>query len=160
MTNPRAPKTVESFGPEIFEALITGSQREIVLELPYKKAVMFRQRANSLRAAMQKSNHPQYKIVAQTTLRIIWGLEAGYAEIPERRNTQNVRSPANRIAPAKFIISPADSEFSEALRKAGVTIRPLSSVEPLKPSPPKEEAPLFNDILEQLMTEKPDATDK
>lgn len=153
MPNPRPAKSVESFGPEIFEALIEGSKRAITLELPYKKAIAFRQRANMLRAAMRETQHEKYKVVAQTTLRVIWGKEAGYAETPEAKNTQNVRFPVNKTVPAKLVISPADSEFGDALRAAGVDIKPLST----EATPETPEAkPFGDDILEQFMRETPD----
>lgn len=150
MPKTRAPKSVESFGPEIFEALIEGSKREIVLELPYKKAVSFRQRANMLRAAMREIGHEKYKVVAQTTLRIMWGKEAGYEDVPEKKNTQNVRSPVVKSTPAKLIISPADSEFGEALKKAGVEIKPLSIEDKTSGTEPKD---FGDDVLEQFMRE-------
>lgn len=151
---PNAPKTrpskdVSSFGPEIFEALIEGSKREIVLELPYRKAVFFRQRANSLRAAMRAAGHEKSSIVAQTTLRILWGHEAGYEDVPEKKSPQGVRFPINKMAPAKLVITPADKEFSEALKKAGVTIRPLT--EDTSPSPKTHIEPTGYDILERFM---------
>jgi len=105
MPRKREAKTVEAFGPEIFEALL-----------------------------------------AQTTLRIAWGKEAGYEQTPEKRNTQNVRFPVNRATPAKLIISPADSEFGDALKKAGITLRPLS---PVSEGPSAK--PVMDDILEQFL---------
>lgn len=150
----RTPRGVESFGPEVFEALIEGSKREIVLELPYKKAVAFRQRANSLRAAMREAGHEKYKIVAQTTLRIVWGRDAGYDETAEKRSSQNVRFPVSKLVPAKLIISPADNEFGEALRKAGVTIKPLGADPIVETTSPEPE--IGSDILEQYLFKEPD----
>lgn len=156
----RAPKSIESFGPEIFEALIEGSKREIVLELPYKKAVAFRQRANALRAAMREAGHEKAKIVAQTTLKIVWGKEAGFEETLEKRNTQNVRFPISKTTPAKLIICPADAEFGDALRKAGVELRPLSAKpETSDPSTPPEDD-FGDDILNQFLKGELNASDK
>lgn len=160
VTRTRTPKGVESFGPEVFEALIEGSKREIILELPYKKAIAFRQRANSLRSAMRAAGHEKYKIVAQTTLRILWGKEAGYDETPEKRSSQNVRFPVSKLIPAKLIISPADNEFGEALRKAGVTIKPLDS-DPIVSEHKEPTSDLGSDILQQFLDkEASNAADK
>lgn len=118
----RAPKPVESFGPEVLQALLEGSKREIVLLLPYREAVQHRARMNSLRAAMQRSGHEMYRIVSQTTIRVVWGEDAGLDPIPEKKSSTNVRVPLSKNAPAKLIISPADKKLGEALKKAGVTV--------------------------------------
>lgn len=157
----RAPKGVESFGPEIFEALIEGSKREIILELPYKKAVAFRQRMNSLRAAMRESGHEKSKIVAQTTIRILWGKDAGYDnDTAEKRSSQNVRAPISKMTPSKLVISPADSEFSEALRKAGVTIKPLGTDAPATVPVDAPARDIGSDILQRFLAGEDNATDK
>jgi hypothetical protein len=125
-TTTRASKPVESFGPEVLQALIEGSKREIVLELPYRKAAFFRQRVNALRAEMRKQNHQLYPVVSQATIRVIWGEEAGFPPTQERRSSTNVRFPADKNTKVKLIIAPADSEFAEALKRAGVEVKPFS----------------------------------
>jgi hypothetical protein len=151
----RTPKPIESFGPEVLQGLIEGSKRELILELPYRKAVFFRQRANALRAEMRRQNHDLYRVVSQATLRIVWGTEAGYDETPERKSQTNVRFPINKNTPAKLIITPADKEFGEALEKAGVKLPPV----PVDPVPNTEGPDTGTDILESYLKEEPHAAD-
>lgn len=150
----RTPKPVESFGPELFQALIEGSKKEIVLELPYRKAVHFRQRINSLRSAMQRQNHVMYTAVSQATVHVLWGEDAGFNAVPETKSSTNVRFPVNKNTPAKLTITPADSELAAALKKAGVEVRPLSP-DPVPNTGTPDAEP---DILETLMKETPNAT--
>jgi hypothetical protein len=151
----RAPKPVESFGPEVLQALIEGSKREIVLELPYRKAVFFRQRVNALRAEMRRQNHEMYKIVSQATVRILWGADAELPDVPERRSLTNVRFPMNKNIPAKLVITPADKEFGEALKRAGVEVKPLTP----DPIPNTRTTEPSEDILESYLKEEPHAAD-
>lgn len=133
----RTPRPVESFGAEVMQALIEGSKKRIVLTLPYRKAVFFRQRVNQLRVAMRdmKPPHSLYKVVSTTSLSIEWD-----ANTETKKNVKNVRRPASMDAPVRLIISPADSEFGDALRKAGVTIKPLTE-DPIVVPPPIEHTP-------------------
>lgn len=147
----RTHKPIESFGPEVLQGLIEGSKREVILELPYRKAVFFRQRANALRAEMRRQSHELYRVVSQATLRILWGKEAGYDEALEKKSSTNVRFPVNKETPAKLIISPADKEFTEALKKAGVELPPP----PTDPLPNTESPDEGTDILEHYLRETP-----
>lgn len=149
----RMPKPVSSFGPEILQALIEGSKREIVLPLPYRKAVFFRQRVNALRAEMRRQNHELLGVVSQTTVRILWGEDAGLPPVPEKKSSTNVRHPTDKNVKVHLIISPADKEFSEALKAAGVEVKPIApdtvpntgSTEPVE------------DILANYLKEEPNA---
>lgn len=120
----RAPKAVESFGPEIMAALVQGATKRIVLQVPYRKAVHFRQRANALRAAMRNTNHTMYSAISQTTITITWP-----PSTVEEKSSRGVRRPKDPNTPCTLTIAPADSEFTDALTSAGVTIVPP------KPSP-------------------------
>lgn len=152
----RPPKTIESFGPEVLQGLIEGSKREITLELPYRKAAFFRQRANALRAAMRAQKHTMYPAVSQATIRIIWGEEAGLDKIPETKSEKGVRAPANRNERVKLVISPADSEFGEALKQAGVEVKPLS----LHPPPNTGSTTPVEDVLADYLKEEPNAANQ
>lgn len=121
MTKPRSPRPVESFGPEIFQALVEGSKRKIELELPYDKAIYFRLRVNQLRHQMRSQGHPLYSVASQAKVTISW---------PEgthiRKSSKGVRIPVDPKTLVRLTIAPADSEFAEALSKVGVNVPTLS----------------------------------
>lgn len=144
----RAPKPVESFGPEILQALIEGSKREIILDLPYRKAVFWRQRINALRAEMRRQGHSLYKVVSQATVTVRWGKDAGLEEVTERKSSTNVRFPANKEVPAKLIITPADKELGEALKKAGVELKTLTP-DPESNTEPSESGSVLSSYLKE-----------
>lgn len=146
----RIPKPIESFGPEVFQALIEGSKKEIRLPLSWRKACYWRHRANALRAEMRRQNHPQYKVMSGATLRI---------EIPPgtdiKKSSRNVSCPKSPEAPVFLVISPADAEFGEALRKVGVEIKPLELTKPNTETPslvapdPGPESDILSDFLKR-----------
>lgn len=152
----RAPKPVESFGAEVLQALIEGSKREITLKLPYRKAAFFRQRVNALRAEMRRQNHVMYPVVSQATVRILWGEDAGMETIAEKKSSTNVRFPLNKDSIVKLVISPADKEFGDALREAGVEVKPLSP----DPVPNTETPSDMSNILSEYLKEEPNAADQ
>jgi hypothetical protein len=155
MKAPRSPKPVESFGPEVLQALIEGSKREIILELPFRKAVFFRQRINALRAEMRRQDHKLYPVVSQATVRILWGEDAGYDKVSEHKSSTGVRHPVNRDAPVKLKITPADAEFGEALKKAGVEVKTLNTDVPITESDETVE-----DVLANYLKEEPNAANQ
>lgn len=122
MTSKRSPRPVESFGPEIFQALIEGAKRKITLELPYRKAVYFRLRANQLRNQMRLLSHPQYSVVSQTRITIAWP-----PSTPVRQTSKRVSIPLDVETPCTLTIAPSDSEFTEALARAGVNVPQLTN---------------------------------
>lgn len=111
----RSPTPVESFGPELLAALIAGSKSKFEIALPYSTAVKFRQRIYQLRFAMRMANHPQSSMVSRTRIQITWpeGTET-------KSNIKKVHWPKDPETPCKLIISPYDSEFADALGKAGI----------------------------------------
>lgn len=114
---------IESFGPEMFAALISGSRRRIELEFPsYRGAIHFVSRVHLLRKNMREAKHEQYPIAARVRVSVLFGPAAGYPKVPTKLNTQGSERPLDRTVPAKVILSPHDSEFSEVLKKAGVTV--------------------------------------
>lgn len=142
----RAPKPIESFGPEILQALIEGSKREINITLPYRKAVYFRSRVNALRYEMRAQKHHLYPVVSQATVRIVWD-----KDVTEKKSPTNVRFPANKDTSVKLIISPADAEFSEALKAAGIEVKPLDT----ELLPNTETAESTADVLSEYLKENP-----
>lgn len=140
--SPRPPKPIESFGPELFRALIEGSKRRIEFELPYDKATHFRQRINQLRNQMRLQGHEMYRIASQARISISW---------PEGTETlksiRGVKWPKNTKTPCKVVISPSDSEFADVLKGAGVEIPP--------PPPLEDGDTVAEDVLESYVKEKP-----
>lgn len=116
---------LESFGPELTAALLEGAKREYSIALPYGAAVKFRHRIYQLRNAMREAKHHEYPAVARTKLTIAWD-----RDVVTQRNSRGYTWPRDRLTPCLVTISPNDSEFAPALRKAGVTVRDLD-IDPL-----------------------------
>lgn len=119
---PRSKLPIESFGPELMAALLAGSTKEFRFQLPYRNAVQFRRRIHQLRVRMREEKHPQSKLVERARVSILWGKEAGFEEPSTRRTSNSNPVPADLNTPALVLIKPYDSEFSEALKRAGVQI--------------------------------------
>ena len=111
-----APRPVSSFGPELFAALIHGAKTQLVLRMPWKKAIRLRLRAQQLREAMRLADHPQYALVSLAQIGI--ELDPGTSFDLSGRN----KIPHDRSVEVTFTISPKDSEFAELLQAAGVQI--------------------------------------
>lgn len=139
--NLRPPKPVESFGPELFQALVEGSKREVKFNLPYDKAIRFRLRVNQLREAMRKSNHSQYTAVSQARITIKWP-----EDTPTKKYPGGSIWPVNRQVMCEVYIKPNDSEFRDVLKSAGVSVEP--------PSSDNKEAVVEEDILADFLKEK------
>lgn len=142
MSKPRPPKPIESFGPELFRALIEGAKRRVEFELPYRKAIHFRQRANQLRNEMRKQGHEQANVVSQAKIAISWPDSAMV-----NRSSRNVRHPSDPNTPCTVTIAPADSEFTDVLKTAGIEVPTLTPTEPTPGYTSAEE-----DILAQYLT--------
>jgi hypothetical protein len=140
--NPRPPKPIESFGPELFQALLDGSKREVKFQLPYRKAVHFRQRINQLRAAMRDLKHEHYPLASQAKITISWP-----DNTETSKSSRNVRFPKDMNTICDVVIMPSDSEFNDVLKSAGVNIKPLDP--PTTPSTPIVE----EDILASYVKE-------
>lgn len=136
MTKPQ--ETLTSYSPEIFQALIEGAKRKIELNLPYNQAAYFRHRAHRLRHQMRLQNHEHAATVAQAKITITWP-----PTTPIRRTKRNVAFPVDISTPCTLTIAPADSEFTEALAKAGVTVTPLT--------PDLNSTPHTEDILAEFL---------
>lgn len=113
---------IDSFGPELFNALREGSHRRVAMDLPYRDAVKLRTRIHRLRAKMGEQGHTLYGLMMKAELRI---------EIPKGTPTKsryrNIQTPIDPGALVTLVIAPRDSDFAEAIRKAGVTVQPLTT---------------------------------
>jgi hypothetical protein len=125
--SPRPPKPIESFGPEIFQALIEGAKRKVEFDLPYRKAVHFRQRVNQLRNQMRLQKHEHYAMASQARITITWP-----DDTPCNKSANGIRSPKDINTPVHVTIAPADAEFAGILEKAGVKVPELNT--PLSPT--------------------------
>lgn len=119
---------VTSFGQELHSALRAGADKRF--EIPFdseKMAIRFLQRLNSLRNAMKKENHPDWKQLYRCQ---------------GRREGKTI------------ILAPADSDFRSALAKAGldkVAVPPPTTVAPEVKTPEPGEMSvdsLFSDLVE------------
>ena|SRR5258706_9934156 len=122
---PKTPTPIESFGPELLNALIEGSKREIRIPTTYKAAVKFRQRCHQLRTRMREDKHPMYSTAARTRITILYGKAAGLTPVDELQNSKKVKYPKDPGVPALLVIAPHDSEFTKALEDAGIGVKPL-----------------------------------
>lgn len=139
---------IESFGPQVMSALRDGSQREVIIPFPsYRLAFRFQSRIQLLRKQMRDQNHPLWPVVAKAQTSLRWGEKAGFEKVEEIINSRGTPRPKNSLVPAKLYVFPRDSEFSDALDKAGVKIEELPD-DPLQEFDPKAVAklPLADDF--------------
>lgn len=116
---PRPPTPIESFGSELFHALIQGSQQRFELPaIPYREAVKFRHRCHQLRHRMRLDGHPLAAVAAKTRLSIEWD----HSKIDTLFNKKRVAYPRDANAPVTLVIEPHDSEFRDALKAAGIDV--------------------------------------
>lgn len=106
-----------TFGPEILNALIEGSRREVIIELPYAEAVVLRQRMHQLRARMREDKHPLSDIVSAARVTMRWS-----PDIATSTSRKGVRYPTDNQSLIELVIRPQDSTFRKALEKAGITV--------------------------------------
>jgi hypothetical protein len=139
-------KPIESFGAELLAALVEGAKRKVEVRLPYKKAVHLTQRINMLRREMQQQGHPQYSVASQARLSVSWPPDTDV-----RKTSRGVSIPVNRMTMCTVTIQPADSQFGDALRAAGVVVPTLKHdpTEDIKPSAPRS---IEDDILASYVT--------
>lgn len=127
----KAPRPVESFGPELLAALLKGATEEVHVPMTWRQAIRFRQRVHQMREAMRRTSHPKYELCTKVRISIDFP--------PDTPTTKSGRHlvPVDRGIPVKLVLSPNDSEFGPLLLAAG--IRPLDEVEaatePLGPEP-------------------------
>ncbi len=141
----RPPRPIESYGPELMAALLKGAVDTFTMEMPFQRAVRFRQRIYQLRFAMESQGHPKYNLVSRVRTTIRW--PEGTELVP----CGHYFSPKDRTVTCQITISPNDSEFADDLRKAGVTVGPPEDeVEDEVPIAPDER----RDLLDSLFGER------
>lgn|SRR5262245_16675457 len=113
---PKRPRPVESFGPELFAALLAASTKEVRIPMTYRQGVRFRQRIHQMREAMRLSRHPKY----ETCTRVRIGIELPSDCVTMKSGRHRV--PTDRGIMVTVVLSPNDSEFSDILSKAGVQL--------------------------------------
>lgn len=138
----RAPKPIESFGPELFQALLEGSKKKLVLKMPYTKAVRFRLRINQLRETMRRLQHEKYTAVSQARITVKWP-----EGTPVRKYPGGNLWPVDKNVECEVIIQPNDNEFRDVLAAAGVTVPILSETTMQTPQGSSGEP----DILEEFL---------
>lgn len=141
MTVAKRRASIESFGPELLAALVKGSREPVTVKVPYRTAIALTQRLNKLRYIMQHKGHSLYSIVARVKITTAWGERAGLPPADEVRSRKNVARPVDPEAPSVLTLSPHDSEFTDALRAAGVAPVELRDdpIEEISPTPTIED---------------------
>lgn len=110
----KAPRPVESFGPELLTALLKGATQEVSVPMTWKQAIRFRQRVHSMREAMRRTSHPKYELCSRVAITI---------ELPLGTPTEvsgRHRIPTDRNIGVRVILSPNDSQFGPLLAAAGI----------------------------------------
>lgn len=146
-------RPLESFGPEVMQALLLGARQELRIPLPtYREAIQLHLRLQQLRKSMQRHGHPMWSTVARTMVRTKWGVDAGLPPVAEHRNARGVRRPFDTSVPAVVIVSPHDAQFLDALKAAGVDETSLRDDTLLaEPAPDPSSPP---DYLDELANSK------
>lgn len=139
---------IESFGPTLFNALIEGSRREYRIPTSYRNAARFRHRAHMLRSRMQQESHPLYPVASRTRITIEWD----ETKIPTKHNRRNVKWPENIEAQVTLVIAPHDLQFDEALKAAGLILKPSTI-----PETPESTPTVTPSDLDALLNLKPDS---
>lgn len=117
----KAPRPVESFGPELLAALLKGATTGVTVPMTWRQAIRFRQRVHQMRESMRKTSHPKYELC--TRVRIGIELPTGCVTVKSGRHLV----PTDKGVEVKLVLSPNDSEFGPLL--AAVGIDPLGKVE-------------------------------
>lgn len=151
MTRSHSNPLVESFGPELLAALLSAATGSLPpVTLPYNKAVRFRQRLYQLRNAMRKAKHEKYHLVCRVRITIEWDGKVETMKAGEHY------VPVDKRAPCRVTLTPNDSEFSSALKAAGLDTSlgadPVAEVALSQPEVAKER-PSELDALEALLGE-------
>jgi hypothetical protein len=151
MVKERTKYPIESFGPEIMAALLRGSRERVDIPLEtYRKGAGLQRRIHHLRKLMRDQNHPQANIVSRTRTSLLWGRRAGYEDVEEKINSNGVHYPTDRSCPVILRLAPFDSEFTDALTKAGISLPEIG--EPPTAPPAQEEV---DDYLEDILRNTP-----
>jgi hypothetical protein len=140
---------LESFGPEIKEALLKGSRERFILPFPSSaRATAFQRRCNGLRAALRRREHPDYKAVARCRVSVYRRTN----HVADRDDFLSIEREAGIEAPAYVVCSPHDADFREVLEKAGIKFTPDNHGHDLEAARPDGDGDTF---LDSLKKEKP-----
>lgn len=147
---PKPPAPIESFGAELFNALIQGSKTRFEIpEISYRDAVTFRHRCHMLRNRMRIDGHTLANVVARTKISIDWDK----SKVETLYNKRRVAYPKSADAPVTLIIEPFDSQFRDALKAAGIDVHrrvDTSSGEAAPPASDDENPPTLDSLLKGL----------
>jgi len=143
----RKPPALSSFAPEVLATLVEGSRRVIELEMPYSEAVVTRMRMHSLRARMRLDGHELLNIVQGAKITIVWpeGTEC-------RESSRGVRYPKDSSILVKLVIAPQDLRFTEAVKKAGISVDLPTTTPVLATDIPGGETP--DHVIEEFLATK------
>lgn len=144
MTAPKTKYPIASFGPELMALLIKGSQEKVVLtfegEHGRRKAKHLQLRIQTLRARMREERHPDYRITMRAKVSVMWGERAVKENAPVdwKEDEMGYRG-------ALLVVRPHDSEFSDAIAKAGVNVPPPTF------TPPSSKRTNTGDFLDEIL---------
>lgn len=119
MTLPKTKFPIESFGPELMQALVRGGREKFIIPFPgaegagKRKAHKFQQRIHMLRGRMRNEKHPDYPLAARVRVSLFWGDKAVAQGAPKEWTGDD----AGNLG-AFIVIRPQDSEFADDLAKA------------------------------------------
>lgn len=128
------PSSAANFAPELLALLIAGSEKSVTIKVENRKrAFRLAFRLNDLRVAMRKQGHPQLPVVE--------GVQVTKApQIPQTPGF------TNENVPWTVTVAPADDDFAQAIRKAGIdvaNVMPLTLIDPdTLPTPEDGEGPI------------------
>lgn len=113
---------IESFGPELMAALVAGGQRRVEIPFENKKmAVRFQMRIHMLRNRLREADHPNWKIAARARTSLRWRDMVKPEWAGDKEGNKG----------AVLVIYPHDSDFTDALAKAGITREKILEHDPL-----------------------------
>lgn len=144
MTKPRSKTPIESFGAELFNALIEGSKRKIEVHTTYRDAVKIRLRVHQLRHRMREDAHPLYPVAARTRVTITWN-----DDIEVLTNQKKMRFPKDINTLVIMTFAPHDSEFGDIFKKAGLEIKPIDFTSD-EVGGASDAAPTLDDLLKDF----------
>jgi hypothetical protein len=111
---------IESFGPELMEALLKGGRERLIItfaggnSVGFKKAVRFQQRINMLRSRMREENHQQHPLAMRVKVSRAWGDKAVALGAPDIWKDDV----DGRDFGCLVVLQPQDQEFAEELSHA------------------------------------------
>jgi hypothetical protein len=160
MTERRNKEPIESFGPELMNALREGGRpngRVIIrFDRPdgvgKKFAHTFQRRIHTLRQRMRDLGHPDYPVAMRAQVRLVWGKKSLAWGAPS-----DWASDDHGKKGALIVITPRDSEFAEFVSPAHHITPPTDDVakspQPTQPPTPTKAQRAkadYDDFLDEL----------